>query len=98
MTNGMKTISILPISANMGSAMERLAEIEGRDLSYSLAIGCSYNDSSFFGRTGLVGCPANADERCIEIVKKKKGNKVSLHNYSLAVVDLIRWLTGENAQ
>lgn len=86
------SISIIPKGISKGGALELLAKEQGLDLKQCLAIGDSKNDISFLKKTGLVGCPQNADEACKRFVREKKG-KISMHCCAEGVVDIIQWFT-----
>jgi Cof subfamily protein (haloacid dehalogenase superfamily) len=53
-------LEVLPIGADKGSALERLAGMLGLSLSGAMAIGDAMNDLGMIGAAGCVCAPANA--------------------------------------
>lgn len=86
------SITVAPAEVNKGAALEILAKEKDIDLKQSLGIGDSKLDISFLLKTGLVGCPQNADDVCKKLVKEKNG-KISSFSYAEGVVDVIKWFT-----
>ncbi len=86
-------IDIIPAGVSKGSCAKFLAEIEDIDLLHSVAIGDSTADFSLFRRVGMIGCPCNATQECIEFVKRHKG-KASIYPYAKGVLDVINWYLG----
>jgi hydroxymethylpyrimidine pyrophosphatase-like HAD family hydrolase len=84
------SISIIPAGINEGKAVELLAQEKGLDLRQCIGIGISKSDISFLKKTGLIGCPQNADNECKIFVKGKKGY-ISQHNYAEGTADVIKW-------
>ena len=84
------SISIMPAGINKGKATELLAQERGLDLKQCIGIGNSPSDISFLEKTGLIGCPQNADDECKKFVKGKKGY-ISQHNYAEGTADVIKW-------
>lgn len=83
-------VSIAPSKINKGEALLILSEEKGLDLKRCIGIGDSKLDISFLEKTGLVGCPQNADEICKKLVKEKNG-RVSKFSHAEGVADIIKW-------
>lgn len=83
-------ISIAPAGVNKGTAVEALAKEKGLDLKQCIGIGSLKSDIFFLEKTGLVGCPQNADSACREFVKGKNG-KVSQYSFAEGAADVIKW-------
>jgi HAD superfamily hydrolase (TIGR01484 family) len=88
-----RILVVLPNGVNKGSGAKFLAEIEGLDLSSSIAIGDSELDISLFRRVKHIGCPSNATSVCKEFVKNRRG-RISKFPYTQGVLDVINWYLG----
>lgn len=85
-------VAVIPRGIDKGTAVEKLAEIEGFDLRDCIGIGDASSDVSFLRRIRFVGCPSNADTACRDFVKKARG-EVSNRSYLSGVVDVIHFFT-----
>jgi len=86
------SISIMPYGVNKGTAVDFLAQNEEINLRSSLGIGDSESDILFLRKMKLIGCPANANEKCRNFVKENRG-RVSPFNYAQGVADIIKYFT-----
>jgi hydroxymethylpyrimidine pyrophosphatase-like HAD family hydrolase len=85
-------VAVIPRGINKGTAAGYLSQTEGIELKKCLGIGDGKSDVGFLNKMGIAGCPSNADQECIDFVRRK-GGKVSLRPCISGVVDIIREYT-----
>ena len=91
-THSTTAVDITPKGINKGTGLGFATRESGVELSEILYIGDSEGDFPAMEIAGFVACPANATEKCKELMRKK-GGYISLHNDVKGVLDIVKCFT-----